>query len=817
MTSNSRKTIAIYIKGLASASRYYDDIKNGEYKLKEANVFDNDFKELSSGDSVRIVAFMAGRNKDVSLESVLLCTGTLRDDGEKNLAIGDVAVRREIGEEDLSAESISLGNDIVEQVGFGMKGDGKKFCAIVNNEEVLTRIDCLVGGIDSAPSFTLKDKVLFIRFNDRGKKYFYEHFIDDGADGRFRIDESNWANENDRMLLEQCVENDQCIPALAFMYTKGEKGITGRECYAFIARPSLVQGDSGKLFISEPQGEKPLLVPRDSVPPFGMDGEKNPVFENLNNLVSFYAEDGKAAQSGEKGEDSGKFCAIIKERALATAVYGLAANAGKAQATCEKAGGEEGESLWAEREKWSRSRDYNRIIQSRAFRRMVDKAQIYGSEQGVLYRTRMTHTLIVARIARQIAGGINEKKLSGVQIDELLTETIALAHDLGHTPFGHQGERTLNGKLEQHCGKVLGGGFKHNYQSVRVMSYLEESYPSFVGMNVSWKVLEGALHHTKTRKKIGKKGESDSGKTKLICNFFELDPMYCRNSGWFDQVLHEPLKEPDDEAFVPSCTCEGEIVAIADEIAQRSHDIDDGIMSGRIDCNQFVGGLGRFGYGAYAEEMRAVLDEVEDEMARGRIYADELDVKRSVLSEKVIDLLVRDTIDNTGIGEKDRPKIGNSERGKAFMNYLERVVNRQVLSSQTVASFDINAESIVGGLYDRLLANPFLLPPETLRRFYVMQVAAGLKDALDFSNCDFDARLKEMKRIRGMECVAVTAGDDRRMKLVEGVRGATWDNESIQDRYLLKWIYLNRVIADYIGDMTDAMAKEEYRRICQYS
>ena len=151
------------------------------------------------------------------------------------------------------------------------------------------------------------------------------------------------------------------------------------------------------------------------------------------------------------------------------------------------------------------------------------------------------------------------------------------------------------------------------------------------------------------------------------------------------------------------------------------------------------------------------------------------------------------------------------------MGYLERVVNRQVLSSQTVASFDINAESIVGGLYDRLLANPFLLSPEALRRFYIMQVAAGMEDVLDFSNCDFDARSKEMKRIRGMECVAVTAGDDRRMKLVEGVRGATWDNESIQDRYLLKWIYLNRVIADYIGDMTDAMAKEEYRRICQYS
>ena len=663
------------------------------------------------------------------------------------------------------------------------------------------------------PLRTLKDKVLLIRFkkgNEAQKQtdWYDEHFAGKKADGKYFIkagDRKGKVGEEDLALLKRCAADRRCILLLAIHYDPDDRNRGIDRCFVSAVRPSTKKSESGKLV-----GVEIKVV--------GEGRELNrdpdaPVWENILNLVSYPTYEEASKKEG--------YAVVIRDRALATAVSSLVADPVSVQATCNDAEGKRGESLWAERENWSRTRDYNRIVQSRAFRRMVDKAQIYGSEQGVLYRTRMTHTLIVARIARQIARKVNdrisEEQMPVAQIDELLTETIALAHDLGHTPFGHQGERTLNSKLEQHCGKVLGGGFKHNYQSVRVMSYLEESYPSFVGMNVSWKVLEGALHHTKTRKKVGKKGENDPGKTKPVCNFFELDPMYCRNSDWFYQVLHEPLEESDDGAFIPSCTCEGEIVAIADEIAQRSHDIDDGIMSGRIDCNQFVGGLSRFGYGTYAEQMRAVLDEVESEMARGRIYADELDVKRSVLSEKVIDLLVDDAVKSSGVDGNDHLEIDNSERGRAFMGYLERVVNRQVLSSQTVASFDINAESIVGGLYDRLLANPFLLSPEALRRFYIMQVAAGMEDVLDFSNCDFDARLGEMKRIRGMECIAVSAGEDRRAKLVERVRGRAWDDEDVQDAYLLKWIYLNRVIADYIGDMTDAMAKEEYRRICQYS
>lgn len=146
-------------------------------------------------------------------------------------------------------------------------------------------------------------------------------------------------------------------------------------------------------------------------------------------------------------------------------------------------------------------RDRERIVNSRAFRRMVDKAQIFTSSQGDHYRTRMTHTMEVAQIARSIANSL------ALNID--LTEAIALGHDLGHTPFGHQGERTLqdilNGRVEiglpRSGEKNIYGGFKHNFQSVRMLNCLEEKYVEYEGLDVSYQVLEGVLKHTAFRQK----------------------------------------------------------------------------------------------------------------------------------------------------------------------------------------------------------------------------------------------------------------------------------------------------------------------------
>ena len=147
-------------------------------------------------------------------------------------------------------------------------------------------------------------------------------------------------------------------------------------------------------------------------------------------------------------------------------------------------------------------RDYERIVHSKAFRRMVDIAQVFSASKGDYYRTRMTHTQAVSQIARGIAEGLG--------LNMYLTEAIALGHDIGHTPFGHQGERTLDSILQgkfniiKNVGSFTGdlsfGGFKHNYQSIRVATLLEEEYTEICGMDLSYQTLECMLKHTKLKR-----------------------------------------------------------------------------------------------------------------------------------------------------------------------------------------------------------------------------------------------------------------------------------------------------------------------------
>lgn len=172
-------------------------------------------------------------------------------------------------------------------------------------------------------------------------------------------------------------------------------------------------------------------------------------------------------------------------------------------------------------------RDRDRIIHSAAFRRLEYKTQVFVNHEGDYYRTRLTHTLEVAQIARTIAAAL--------KLNADLTEAIALAHDLGHTPFGHSGEDALNELMAK------SGGFNHNLQGLRVVDVLEERYPDFPGINLSWEVREGIVKHSSAFDKAGK--------------IAELAP---------------------DE----SPTLETQIVDIADEIAYDNHDIDDGITSG---------------------------------------------------------------------------------------------------------------------------------------------------------------------------------------------------------------------------------------------
>jgi len=174
-------------------------------------------------------------------------------------------------------------------------------------------------------------------------------------------------------------------------------------------------------------------------------------------------------------------------------------------------------------------RDRDRIIHSAAFRRLEYKTQVFVNHEGDYYRTRLTHTIEVSQIARTIA--------SSLRLNVDLTEAIALAHDLGHTPFGHSGEEALNGLMRQY------GGFNHNLQGLRVVDYLEERYPDFPGLNLTWEVREGIVKHS-----------SD-----------------------FD--IPARIKE---FSFSERPSLETQVVDIADEIAYDNHDLDDGITSGLI-------------------------------------------------------------------------------------------------------------------------------------------------------------------------------------------------------------------------------------------
>jgi dGTPase len=176
-------------------------------------------------------------------------------------------------------------------------------------------------------------------------------------------------------------------------------------------------------------------------------------------------------------------------------------------------------------------RDRDRIIHCAAFRLLEYKTQVFVNHEGDYYRTRLTHSLEVAQIARGTARRL--------QLNEDLVEALALAHDVGHTPFGHTGEETLNRLMAGH------GGFEHNRQSLRIVEILEERYPAFNGLNLSWETREGIIKHS---------SEYDSGRS------------------------------PELQAYYPEWrpTLEAQIIDLADEIAYNNHDIDDGIKAGLI-------------------------------------------------------------------------------------------------------------------------------------------------------------------------------------------------------------------------------------------
>lgn len=353
-------------------------------------------------------------------------------------------------------------------------------------------------------------------------------------------------------------------------------------------------------------------------------------------------------------------------------------------------------------------RDYERIVHSKAFRRMVVKAQVFSASKGDYYRTRMTHTQAVSQIARGIAEGLG--------LNMYLTEAIALGHDIGHTPFGHQGERTLDSILqgkfniiknvESFTGDLSFGGFKHNYQSIRVATLLEEEYTEICGMDLSYQTLEGMLKHTKLKRdnySLDQFISSDDASDKL---HFTQD--FCS-------------------------TLEGQVVAIADEIAQRGHDLDDAFSSGAMEFDDFKNYLA-------VKKMKKLLDIVEEVNKdltsmgeKNRRFVDKKELRNSRTVSAIVSYFINDVINcskgkmseydlSEFKGNHNRVKeelICFSEETSTLNKYLETIISSKVINSPEVSLFDNNAETIISGLFKAYYNNPRLLHKGTQRKLYI--------------------------------------------------------------------------------------------------
>ena len=309
-------------------------------------------------------------------------------------------------------------------------------------------------------------------------------------------------------------------------------------------------------------------------------------------------------------------------------------------------------------------RDRDRIIHSRAFRRLEYKTQVFVNHEGDHYRTRLTHSIEVSQIGRTVARSL--------LLNEDLVESLALSHDLGHTPFGHLGEDVLREQL------AASGGFDHNRQTLRIVELLEERYPGFPGLNLSWEVREGIAKHS---------GPID---VRRAPEFAEYDP-----------DLAPPL--------------EAQMIDVVDEIAYNHHDIDDGLTSGLLDLEHLAAEVPLFG-DSFARARR------EHAAVRERLLVGI--ALRGLINELVSDLIesTRRRIEGSGVATTDDVR----RQGGALVAFSAQVAERnarlkgylhlQLYRHQRIERMKDKARRILLALFERYRDNPRLLPEETRRR-----------------------------------------------------------------------------------------------------
>jgi dGTPase len=325
-------------------------------------------------------------------------------------------------------------------------------------------------------------------------------------------------------------------------------------------------------------------------------------------------------------------------------------------------------------------RDRDRIIHSAAFRRLEYKTQVFVNHEGDYYRTRLTHTLEVAQIARTIAYALR------LNLD--LIEAIALAHDLGHTPFGHSGEEALNGLM------LKEGGFNHNLQGLRVVDLLEERYPDFPGLNLTWEVREGIVKH----------------------------------SSAFDVAVKIKELAPKE-----SPTLETQIVDIADEIAYDNHDLDDGLTSGLLKDSDL--------------QNLPIWNKIYTGVSRKYAQVDH-DRKKYLIIRSLIDMQVTDLIQETeqkikklkiksflDIKKMDKKIVSFSKQMLESRRPLREFLLDKLYNHYRVIRMSNKAKRFVQELFKVYVDKPRALPAQVQKRIAVQ----GLKRSV----CDYIAGMTD--------------------------------------------------------------------------
>jgi len=323
-------------------------------------------------------------------------------------------------------------------------------------------------------------------------------------------------------------------------------------------------------------------------------------------------------------------------------------------------------------------RDRDRILHTTAFRRLEYKTQVFINYEGDYYRTRLTHTLEVAQIGRTMARALGA--------NEDLIEAISLAHDLGHPPFGHSGEVALARLMKEY------GGFDHNKQSLRIVTRLEQRYPEFPGLNLTWEVLEGIVKH---------ESEYD------ISDASEYNPQ-----------LRGHL--------------EAQIANVADELAYTAHDLDDGLRSGMI-TPQMLDGIALWGILRETYRWRGPnLDDIE----------------RHRMIRQLVGIMVTDMINATDTRLKDSMAksgldlqklkhnvIGYSEEMQRRNRELKDFLYKNLYRHYRVARMQVKAERLITDIFNAYCAEPLMLPDTT-------QIGID-KRGLERTICDYIAGMTD--------------------------------------------------------------------------